>query len=333
MDSSIKANDPKIIFIGGTGRCGTNISKALLTNHPQVATLPFEYRFIIDPDGIVDFYRSYTATWSPFLADRRLKRLEILLHTLAEEPTLHRLAGSLIRYINRDGKTLAPRRYYGWNLDVHLPNFKQYTRDLMVKLTEFSFSACWVGTESYAFHPGVYHAGPKSQDELAQILGDFIRRVINGFLVKRGQVFYVEDNTWNILFARELIELVPTAKILHVYRDPRDVVASFTHQRWSPSDTRQAALWYKSIMNHWFTVRADLPRGSYYEYSLESLVNSTEQVVKEICHFTGIPYDPTLLEIDLTKSNSGRWRQEFSNEDQQIIQDVLGETVREFGYE
>ncbi len=332
MGDSITFNDPKIILIGGTGRSGTNISKAILANHPQVAVLPFEYRFIVDPDGIVDFYRGYAATWSPFLADRRLKRLENLLNILAEEPLWHKLMGSLLRTINRDGKILAPRRYHGWNLDVHLPNFKQHTQDLMTKLIDFSFSACWVGTESYTFRPQVYHSAPKSNEELARILGDFIRAVVNDFLTQCNKTFYVEDNTWNILFARELLELIPKAKILHIYRDPRDVVASFIQQRWCPSDKAQAALWYKSIITHWLKIKADLPPDSYYEYSLESLVNSTDAVLKEICHFTGIPYDPILLKIDLSKAHLERWRKEFDLMEQQVIQDILKDVIGELGY-
>jgi hypothetical protein len=63
----------KMIFVGGTGRSGTSIVKELIAAHPGAASLPFEYRFIIDPDGLVDFYTSYTAAWSPYLADRTLK--------------------------------------------------------------------------------------------------------------------------------------------------------------------------------------------------------------------------------------------------------------------
>jgi len=333
MDNPIVANEPDIIFIGGTGRSGTNISKAIFTNHPQVATLPFEYRFIIDPDGIVDFYRSYAAIWSPYLADRRLKRLECLLNTLIEDPPLHKLLGSFLRILNRDGKVFSPRRYHGWQLNTHLPHFKQYAQELMAELREFSFSACWVGTESYTYHPQVYHAGPMPQNELAQILGGFICKVIGALLTHHQKNFYVEDNTWNVLFARELVELVPKAKILHVYRDPRDVVASFVQQRWCPSDKRHAALWYKSIMTHWFNVREKLPSECYYEYSLENLVSSTEQTMKEICQFTNIPYDPILLTLDLGQSHSKRWKQEFTIEEQQVVQDILGDIVHQLGYE
>ncbi|RME46709.1 MAG: sulfotransferase [Caldilineae bacterium] len=333
MDSALNRDEPNIVFIGGTGRSGTNISKALLANHPQVAALPFEYRFIIDPDGLVDFYRAFTAAWSPFLADRRLKRLERLLTGLAAEPPLHRLAGELLRRLNRDGRTLSPRQYHRWNLEAHLPNYRRHVQTLLARLTDFVFPAAWVGTESYAFRPQVYHAGPKPPSELARILGDFIRAVIGDLLAQEGKSFFVEDNTWNILFARELLDFVPSAKILHVYRDPRDVVASFLRQRWTPHDAAQAAQWYRDIITHWFAVRKTLPPESYFEYSLEALVNDTERVVHAICDFTGLPFHPALLQTDLSRSRQGRWRRDLSPAEQQTVRQILGEVIEVLGYE
>jgi hypothetical protein len=334
MDNALTSNnEPNIIFIGGTGRCGTNISKAVLANHPQVMTLPFEYRFIIDPDGLVDFYRSFTATWSPFLADRRLKRLERLLTGLAVEPVPHRLAGALLRCLNRDGKTFSPRQYHRWNLAARLPNYRQHVRTLVACLTDFTFPAAWVGTESYTFRPQVCHAAPIPPAELAQILGDFIRTVIGDLLAQTGKRFFVEDNTWNILFARELLDFIPSARILHVYRDPRDVVASFIRQRWAPNDVAQAARWYKAIITHWFVIRETLPSESYFECSLESLVNDTERVVRDVCRFTSLPFHPTLLQTDLSQSHQGRWRRDLISQEQQIVQQILGEIIETLGYD
>jgi hypothetical protein len=332
MASSLTGPGPNILFIGGTGRSGTNITKDLLTKHPQVASLPFEYRFIIDPDGLVDFYRSYTAAWTPYLADQRLKRLEGLLNTLSGEPAGHKLIGNLIRKLDPRGRVLSPRQYHGWHLDEHLPGFCGLSRELLAELREFSFPACWVGTKGYTWRPRVYHAGPRTREELAPILGGFIDRVIGRFLTGQGRQFFVEDNTWNILLAQELVELVPQARILHVYRDPRDVVASFMQQRWSPGDVRQASLWYESMMRHWFRVRAGLPPVSWYEFSLESLVSDPERVITAICDFAGIPYDPVLLTTDLSRSHSGRWRRDLTPEQQKVAEEILGGVLTELGY-
>jgi len=227
--------------------------------------LPFEHRFLIDPDGLVDFYRSFTAAWSPYLADRRIKRLEKLLLTLAEQPVWSRWIGNAILKLNRDGKTISPRIYHRWHLTAHFPGFKSHVQSLIAELREFSFSAAWSGTESYSWHPEIDHMGPKTPQELAPILGKFVNRVVNDYLAQVGKTVFVEDNTWNILIARELLDMLPQAKILHIYRDPRDVVASFVHQRWCPNDIEQAARWYLDLMTHWFTVRDSLPQESYHE--------------------------------------------------------------------
>jgi len=323
----------KIIFVGGTGRCGTSIVKDVIAEHPDVASLPFEYRFIIDPDGLVDFYTSSAAAWSPYLADRRLKRLERLLNHLAREPLHHRVLGFLLRQWNRDGKVLSPRIYHGWELVRHLPNFERHTRDLMSKLVDFSFPACWVGTESYQFFPQVYHAAPRPKEELAQILGDFIRSVIDDLIRQTGKTLFVEDNTWNILFAREILELLPEAKIIHIYRDPRDVVASFSQQRWSPADKEQGAWWYRAMMVHWFNMRSALPAGSFYELKLEDLVASPEAMLRDICRFAEVPFDGMMLHTDLSHSHSGRWKQEYDDYEKIAVHRILGDIIEELGYD
>lgn len=324
---------PRMIFVGGTGRSGTSIVKELMATHPNAASLPFEYRFIIDPDGVVDFYASYTAAWSPYLADRKLKRLEELLRTLSGESSAHRLLGNLIQWLDPDGRKISPRAYHGWELDEHLPNFERHVEHLISRLVEFAFPACWVGSESYQCAPVVYYAPPWSKDELAQVLGDFVRGVIGDLLAHTGKTFFVEDNTWNVFFARELMDLLPEAKVVHVYRDPRDVVASFSQQRWSPTDKVQGAHWYRAMMTHWFEVRSSLDGDSYHELSLESLVASPECVVRELCEFAQIPFDERMLELDLSHSHTGRWRTEYREEEKDAIHRILGDIIKQLGYD
>lgn len=332
MVDAVGDGQTQIVFIGGSGRSGTNITRQVLASHSMVASLPFEYRFIVDPDGIVDFYHSYSALWSPFMADRRLKRLERLLADLGSEPFFHRTLGEVIRLLDPGRSLISPRRYHGWQLDEHLPRFRQHCRTLVSNLTEFSFSAQWVGTESYRFRPRIYSAGPIDRSELAKVLGDFIRKVIGDLARSQGKSCYVEDNTWNILFANELIDLVPRAKIIHVYRDPRDVVASYVNQRWAPNDPKQAARWYVTLMQRWFDIRSSLAAGSYIELKLEDLVVETEETLRQLCRFVDIPFESKLMETDLSRSNSGRWRREFSTRTQEDVQSVLGEFITSLGY-
>ena len=156
---------------------------------------------------------------------------------------------------------------------------------------------------------------------------------LRSFVLAKEADFFFEDNTWNIFFARELLELLPESKIVHIYRDPRDVVASFSQQRWCPSDKIKAALWYKTMMEYWlYVVRKGLPADSYSEVKLEALVKSPEITLRRLCEFIRLPFENSMLDVDLTKSHIGRWRNEFSEREKGEISDILGSIIHDLGY-
>lgn len=324
----------RIAFIGGTGRCGTNILIDILSRHSRVAALPFEHKLFIDPDGLIDFYKSYRQAWSPFWADRRLQRLERFLEDVSRVKPLHRAIDKILSFLNRDGKVISPRRYSAWELAKHFPRFEQHSRELVTKLTDFTYEGVWHGMKSYTYKPHIRHGSPKKREALRLIIGQYMRNVIGDYIASKKAEVFVEDNTWNIFFARELIELLSECKIVHIYRDPRDVVASFSQQRWCPSNKIEAALFYKSMMEYWLDeIRGSLPSDSFYEMSLESLVDSTEITLKDLCVFLELPFEGRMLDIDLSKSHSGRWKKDFSEPEKDEISDVLGSIIRDLGYE
>lgn len=322
----------KIIFIGGTGRCGTSILKEALALHPQAASLPFEYRFIIDPDGILDFYAHSRACWTPSICDKRLKRLARFLRRLAYEPIPHRLMGNLIKQLDPQRHWLSPRHHHGWDLSQWLPNYEQHVEKLLSNLVDFSFRGYWPASDSYQMCPESWHCYRRDDWSLAATLGNFLGAVIGDLLKETGKQFLVEDNTWNVFLARELVDLLPQAKIVHIYRDPRDVVASFVHQRWCPRDPLRAACWYVDMMDHWLEVRRELPAHCYREVSLERFVDRPAEVLRELCEFAEIPFDRAMLDIDLSHAHAGRWRHDFDAEEQAVVQSIVDEWVERLGY-
>ena len=290
-----------IVFIGGTGRCGTNIMKEILTLHPKVASHPFEYRFIIDPDGVIDFYTTALNCWSPYLIDQKLRRLESFLMVLAK------------RY---EGKEI----YVEWELDKHLPGYEEAIRELMDGLVDFKYSGVHYGLSEQR---DIYFMGYKEKRELSRILGVFIRKLIDGYLERECKEVYVEDNTFNILFAREILELLPEAKFIHMVREPRDVIASMGKQRWTPKDRIKAARWYKEVICRINSVKKEIPPGSLVITDLYELVDDAEKILTEICEFLVIPFSDKMLDIDLSSSHRGRWREEFSVEELDAIRRIL----------
>ena len=78
MNSKVK----NIYLIGGTGRSGTTILTKLLGDLDQLTNVP-EWRFLTDPNGVIDFY-NYTALnyCSPFHYDSKVKEFSNFLNDL-----------------------------------------------------------------------------------------------------------------------------------------------------------------------------------------------------------------------------------------------------------
>lgn len=322
-----------IIFIGGSGRSGTNITRKLFSKHSEVATLPFEYRFIIDPDGLVDYLNAVSQSWSPFHIDKHTHRLEDYLRSLSRRrPFLYRL-GQLIKTFDKSGARFAPPSYHGWELSRWFPRWDERVGQLISELTNFSFPGCWPGVPSFQKNNQMYFGMYGTRGEIAYKLGKFIRGCVDDHLKWTGKRMFLEDNTWNILYARELMEMLPGAKLVHVCRDPRDVVASFVRQRWCPSDVSVAVSWYKSIMEKWSDVRQKLDPASYFEFRLEDLVANPQATLHELCRFIGLEIETGMLEVDLSRNNTGRWRQELSPHEQAFVCRELRSLMGQYEYE
>ena len=100
-----------------------------------------------------------------------------------------------------------------------------------------------------------------------------------------------------------------------------------------PTDKIKSAKIYKSIMDRWFSIRPTLPAGSYFEFKLEDLVRNPRDILVKVCDFIGLPWDENLLDIDLSKSHSGRWKREYSNEEKEQVNTLLKDTIEKLGYE
>jgi hypothetical protein len=326
MDESMA----QICLIGGSGRSGTTILKTLFSQHPRVAYAP-EWRFMVDPDGILDFYESTRSRWTPYLVDARLRRLRRLLDDVASErPASH----FVYRVARKTGiHRLLPfkltPRYADIAASRYAPNFRKLASTLIDDLTAFSFGGTWTGAR--LLQPARLHYARIPDRALSDLLGGFFRDVCNDVLEQQAATHFVQDDTWCILWFDRILNLAPEARLVHIYRDPRDVVASYLKQTWAPSDPIQAAHFYKGIMDAWRIVRARLPGHSFREVSLESLVSRPQDVVSELCDFWELPWDEALMQTSLDRSNSGRWKKELDAPIAKEIEILLADELREFG--
>ncbi len=319
-----------VCLIGGTGRSGTTILSKIFSMHPETTNVP-EWRFLVDPDGILDFYTTVDR-WSPYHYDLQIKRLQKLLKRVSQKNPLGQFFAVLnkIKLLDKLPLNLRPQYADLQALDI-CPEFNQLCNKLINELISIRHRGYWVGMPPFHKSEMIYNYFPDKKD-LADILSRFLRLVIQNVMLSQHANYYLEKNTWNILWFDRIIDLLPEAKLVHIYRDPRDVVASYTKQSWMPSSPEQSAVIYRDIINQWHKIKKKIPTNSYIEISLEELVSNKKQTIQKICDFWQLPWSNILLEIDLSRSNSGRWKKDFNDNEQMQVQEILKNVTADLGY-
>jgi len=324
--------DFQVLLIGGSGRSGTNILKEIFRGHPDAFGFPFETRFTVDPDGIAATYSLLKSGWTPLTSEAALNRLASLLSRLGRRSLADSLALFAESFLRTAGLQGNFRAYKEWELQRHFPRYQELTDNLLAELRFLKYRGTWAGA------PGTFSFGeravscPACDPGVEQAFRTYLTDLHFGVLEKKGSRYYVDDNTFNILFASELLQLLPNARLVHVVRDPRDVVASYLKQRWTPNTLQEAVAYYKAIMRRWESVRTSLPDRRFIEVRLEDLCLNPRRVLNDICAFCGLDFVESLLEFDLTKSNTGRWQVELSGQDRQFLQSSVSKYLSEYGY-
>jgi len=327
--NTLKSSD-NILMIGGTGRSGTTILSKIFENHSRVTVAP-EWRFMIDPDGIID-YLNCSEFWSPYHADLRLKRLAKVLKNVNHDTFWLKIASMVSRkYLEKPLSRKLTRQYQGIIAERYSPNFTLLVKKLIDKLYDFSFDGYWTGM-AFLEKSEIYYCHQQSREQLIEIFADFYHSLINDVLASSKADYYLEKNTWNILWFDKIIEILPTSRLIHIYRDPRDVVASYTQQSWMPKDPTASARIYLDLFRRWEQVRLSVPSTSIFEISLEKLTDQPESTLKAACEFWEIPWESSLLLTDISRSNAGRWKKQFTDKEAESVSNVLEDLLVRQGY-
>ena len=316
--------ESNVIFITGTGRSGTNIFKEILSQHSNVATLPFEYRFTVDPRGVFDFYNTYPSYWTPYWADAKIKDLESFLLSLAELKNDNNAA--------LKNKDTSPAPYAGWELNKWIPGYEDLVNRLISSLADFNYHARWPGTQEGIKNNEMYFSKKASQLDLVKPLRKFLNACFSAICIAQNKNFLVEDNTHSLLFAESISKVIPNGKMIHMVRDPRDVLASLMSQRWAPNDLGQCISWYLEVMNNWFEQRSKIPNDFFQEIRFEDLVMDTSKTLESFGAFAGLNVQDSMLKTELSKNNIGRYKTQFTSTEIDLLNTSLKEMLTEYRY-
>jgi hypothetical protein len=147
--------------------------------------------------------------------------------------------------------------------------------------------------------------------------------------------------------------IFPTAKIVHLVRDGRDVVLSQRSIEWMSGNLPKLVLdwqWKTSIAHKVGAVLGE----DFLEVRYEDLVRRPEEILRQICSFIGEAYDPTMLNYSVNATDvvpSGslkwhrnsvkppdptqleKWKTKLSKSERILFEQLAGETLDLFGYE
>jgi hypothetical protein len=159
-----------------------------------------------------------------------------------------------------------------------------------------------------------------------------------------GKVRFGDKTPHHALVARELLRWFPRARLIHLVRDPRDVVESLRRMPWSSGSlVSDARLWRDCVDG----VERCGPQAAL-AVRFETLVERPEAELRRVCEFIGEEFRPAMVAPGPTATSdrgwferaqgaidparAGRWRTELSRRDVALVEWTAGERLARHGY-
>ena len=170
-----------------------------------------------------------------------------------------------------------------------------------------------------------------------------------------GKLRLAEMTPQNVHYFKHIHSMFEDSPLVHVIRDGRDVVSSLLRQIWVDLSTGEPVEYTQDVAKaaeYWALAVTDgrsfascHPRARYHEIRYEDVVLDTESSLQSLFEFLGEPWDPVVLDFDqqphhvaeadrsthngaqerpLYGSSIGRWKNELSHNDKNIVKDVAG---------
>lgn len=272
-----------MLFIGGTGRCGTNVAKELMTLHPNAFSIPFELRMLIDENGLCDFYRCVKELWTPQKIHIKFEKMKNMLYDLGESGTIH---------------------YKDWNLaqdafPTYFDDFEQFLGDL----PNMEFDGYWIWMKARGTIPIVLADPPRVADKIRT----FFTGLLEDCTFRAEQTLYVDDGTFNMTYSHILAEIFPKAKFLHMYRKADQVIGSMIHQRWCPNTVEDTISWYIDIHKHMERSMSHVDKDRILHINMDDMLRTPISSLKKICDLVDLDIPEKFLSdistFDLTEKH------------------------------
>jgi hypothetical protein len=148
------------------------------------------------------------------------------------------------------------------------------------------------GWKDFGIDAGNYNRRLRQVDPFT--IPDGVREFYRLYAAKHGKLRYGDKTPIYCRHMRAIEALLPEAHFIHIIRDGRDVAVSLRKVWFAPGKdmTTLAAYWSDFVLS---ARQAGLSTSRYIEVRYESLVTDPEAVLRTVCEFIGLDFDPVML--------------------------------------
>ena len=140
----------------------------------------------------------------------------------------------------------------------------------------------WVRVWGLSLDPSFF-AGCRSYSEI-------LSRLYEEWMRREGKIRWGDKTPQYVTEMPTLLEIYPSCKIIHIYRDGRDVALSWLRLGFGPENIFTAARRWKYFVNMGRRAGATLPPETYLEISYETLLSHPEATMRRTCAFLNEPF-------------------------------------------
>jgi len=154
---------------------------------------------------------------------------------------------------------------------------------------------------------------------------------------------------------KPFLNMFPNGKAVHIYRDPRALLASYKHMTYLPEPMYLDIVFSTLAMFNYISDDSIRKNDNVYLIKYEELIENPELEIKKLCLFLEIEYKPSMLKVDQFKNFKGEkfdtdssfteqkisidtsskyiWKDKLTNVDVYLTEMILKKHMLTYGYE
>lgn len=335
------------VFIGGTGRSGTSILAKFLSSHADIIRPCDENKLIVEDRGLRTIVEKLAGPYNFKGNDQTIKDFLGWARVLRREGFHWKPANLFYRGTNNISRKLSGRAFLspeaicrafpflGHSMtsvgqSYGLDHYDACVDALIEELVEALDEHGLFDTEGLV--QPVYMARRFERNDLLTLARDFLEKLNAPKLAQKGATRWCDDTPANCRYVPFLTELYPESKVIHIVRDPRDVVASYLGMPWASNTldytVDRLAHDYRTLIE----IDAAAPVASYLQIRLEDFVNDHVKTLNLLAEFLQLDPDGFDGSVQLCGASFGRWRKAFAPGGASKIEAKLDFAISHYGY-